>query len=232
MQVNAIIVAAGEGKRMGAGAPKPLLPLAGKAILLRTLEAFAASSVGKAIIVVSEPERSKFQRLLGAAKLGRLEWTLQNGGARRQDSVACGLAAVDSDCEIVVVHDAVRPLVAPGLIDRCVDAAAKEGAAVAGVPVADTIKLVSRARTIESTPPRDALWAIQTPQAFRLSLLREAHRRAAAERVEVTDDAMLVERLGEKVVVVEGERRNLKITTPEDLAAAEALLAQSGAKRS
>jgi 2-C-methyl-D-erythritol 4-phosphate cytidylyltransferase len=232
MRVNAIIVAAGEGKRMGAGAPKPLLLLAGKAVLLHTLERFVASSVSKAVVVVSERERSKFERLLGAAKLGRLEWTLQNGGARRQDSVACGLAAVDSDCEIVVVHDAVRPLVSPALIDRCVEAAAKDGAAVAGVPVADTIKVVSRERLIDSTPPRDALWAIQTPQAFRLALLRDAHRRAATDRVEATDDAMLVERLGAKVVVVEGERRNLKITTPEDLAIAEALLTQSGAKRS
>src|ERR1051325_6912634 len=123
MRVNAIIVAAGEGKRMGGGAPKPLLLLAGKAILLHTLEAFAASSVGKAVVVVSERERSKFQRLLGSANFGRLQWTLQNGGARRQDSVACALAVLDADCEIVVVHDAVRPLVSRALIDRGVDAA-------------------------------------------------------------------------------------------------------------
>lgn len=232
MRVNAIIVAAGEGKRMGADAPKPLLLLAGKPILVHTLEAVAASSVGRAIIVVAAAERARFELLLGSAKLGRLQWTLQNGGARRQDSVAGGLAEVDADCEIVVVHDAVRPLVTPGLIDRSVEAAAKDGAAVAGVPVADTIKVVSRERRIESTPPRDALWAIQTPQAFRAALLREAHRRAAIDRVEATDDAMLVERLGEKVAVVEGERRNLKITTPEDLAIAEALLAHSGAPRS
>jgi 2-C-methyl-D-erythritol 4-phosphate cytidylyltransferase len=232
MRVNAIIVAAGEGKRMGAGAPKPLLLLAGKAILLHTLEAFAASSVGKAVVVVSARERPNFERLLGAATMDRLQWRLENGGARRQDSVACGLAAVDSDCEIVVVHDAVRPLVSPALIDRSVEAAAQHGAATAGVPVADTIKVVSRERAIESTPPRDALWAIQTPQAFRVELLRDAHRRAASDRFEATDDAMLIERLGVKVVVVDGERRNLKITTPEDLAYAEALLAQSGAKRS
>ena len=231
MRVNAIIVAAGEGKRMGPGEPKPLLLLAGKAILLHTLESFAHSSVGKAVVVVSERERSKFERSLNSAKLGRLQWALQNGGVRRQDSVACGLAAVDADCEIVVVHDAVRPLVSPALIDRSVEAAAKDGAAVAGVPVADTIKVVSPGRTIEATPPRDALWAIQTPQAFRLPLLREAHRRAEKERVEATDDAMLVERLGEKVVVVDGDRRNLKITTTEDLALAEALLAQPHAQR-
>ncbi|HEY1266063.1 MAG TPA: 2-C-methyl-D-erythritol 4-phosphate cytidylyltransferase, partial [Candidatus Binatia bacterium] len=143
-----------------------------------------------------------------------------------QDSVARGLELLDADCEVVVVHDAVRPLVSPALIDRCIAAAEKDGAAVAGVPVADTIKIVSPERRIEATPPRESLWAIQTPQAFGLELLREAHRKATLESVEATDDAMLVERLGRKVVVVEGDRRNLKITTPEDLALAEALLNQ------
>ena len=223
MRVNAVIVAAGEGRRMG-GAAKPLLKLAGREIILHTLERFAASTVGKAIVVVSERERASFERLLAAAKLKRLEWVLQNGGARRQDSVARGLDALDRDCEIVVVHDAVRPLVPPALIDRCVAAAEKDGAAVAGLPVADTIKIVGADRRVISTPPRASLWEIQTPQAFRAALLREAHRRAEADKIEATDDAMLVERLGEKVVVVEGERRNIKITTPEDLLIAEALL--------
>ncbi len=228
MRVHAVIVAAGEGRRMGGATPKPLLKLAGREIILHTLERFAASKVGKAIVVVAERERANYERVLAAAKLKGLEWTIQTGGPRRQDSVARGLAAVDKDCELVVVHDAVRPLVSPALIDRCVAAAEKEGAAVAGLPVADTIKLVSSDRRIEATPPRESLWAIQTPQAFRAELLREAHRRAAIDRVEATDDAMLAERMGKKVVVVEGERRNIKITTPEDLALAEALLARSG----
>ncbi len=230
MRINAVIVAAGDGKRMGAGAPKPLLPLRARPILLHTLAAFAASRVGRAIVVVAEKERPGFERVLRASDLGRLEWTLQNGGPRRQDSVARGLDVVDADCEIVVVHDAVRPLVSPELIDRCIDAAAKEGAAVVGVPVADTIKIVSPERRIEGTPPREALWAIQTPQAFRVALLREAHRSAETAGVEATDDAMMVERLGKTVVVVEGDRRNLKITTPEDLALAEALLSQPPGK--
>jgi 2-C-methyl-D-erythritol 4-phosphate cytidylyltransferase len=232
MRVNAVIVAAGEGKRMGGGPPKPLLLLASRPIILHTLERFAASSVGKAVIVIAEAGRAKFERILRASDLGRLEWTLQNGGPRRQDSVACGLAALDADCEVVVVHDAVRPLASPALIDRCIEAARKEGAAVAGLPVSDTIKIVSRESRIESTPARDSLWAIQTPQAFRVELLREAHRRAKIDRVDATDDAMLVERLGQTVVVVEGERQNLKITTPEDLAYAEALLDRVDAKRS
>jgi 2-C-methyl-D-erythritol 4-phosphate cytidylyltransferase len=226
MRINAVIVAAGEGKRMGADAPKPLLALGGRPVILHTLAAFAASRAGKAVVVVPEKERARFDTLLRGGDLGRLEWTLQSGGPRRQDSVARGLELLDADCEVVVVHDAVRPLVSPALIDRCIAAAEKDGAAVAGVPVADTIKIVSPERRIEATPPRESLWAIQTPQAFGLELLREAHRKATLESVEATDDAMLVERLGRKVVVVEGDRRNLKITTPEDLALAEALLNQ------
>lgn len=232
MRINAVIVAAGEGRRMGGAAPKPLLHLAGRPIILHTLVRFAAASVGKAIVVVPAAERTKFEKCIGAADLGGLEWLLTNGGARRQDSVARGLDALDGDCEIVVVHDAVRPLVSPALIDRCVEAAGRDGAAVAGLPASDTIKVVSVDRRIEATPPRDTLWSIQTPQAFRVGLLREAHRRAEIDRFEATDDAMLVERLGEEVVVVEGERSNIKITTPEDLAFAEALLAAAGAKRS
>ncbi|HEY1374871.1 MAG TPA: 2-C-methyl-D-erythritol 4-phosphate cytidylyltransferase [Candidatus Binatia bacterium] len=230
MRINAVIVAAGEGKRMGAGAPKPLLALGGRPVILHTLAAFAASRAGKAVIVVSEKERARFEALLRGSDLGRLEWQLQSGAARRQDSVARGLELLDGDCELVVVHDAVRPLVSAALIDRCIAAAAKDGAAVAGVPVADTIKIVSSDRRIEATPLRESLWAIQTPQVFGVELLREAHRKAKVESVEATDDAMLVERLGRKVVVVEGERRNIKITTPEDLALAEALLLQSPGK--
>ncbi len=215
---------------MGAAAPKPLLALGGRPVILHTLAAFAASRAGKTVVVVPEQERPRFDMLLRASDLGRLEWTLQSGGVRRQDSVARGLELLDADCELVVVHDAVRPLVSAALIDRCIAAAGKDGAAVAGLPVADTIKIVSIDRRIEATPPRDSLWAIQTPQAFGVELLREAHRKAKLEAIEATDDAMLVERLGRKVVVVEGERRNIKITTPEDLALAEALLLQSSGK--
>src|SRR5437762_6983810 len=129
MRVNAVIVAAGEGKRMGGGASKPLLLLAGRAIFLRTLDAFAGSRAGKAVLVVPEKERAAFERMLRAGGPGRLQWTLQSGGPRRQDSVARGLEALDADCEIVVVHDAVRPLVVPALIDRCIEAAVKDGAA-------------------------------------------------------------------------------------------------------
>lgn len=225
MRVNAVIVAAGAGKRMGGGAPKALLLLAGRPLVCRALARFAASSAQKAVVVVPETEQAEFDRVLRAAgDLGTLSWVLQAGGARRQDSVRLGLERLDPDCEIVVVHDAARPLVSPALIDRCVDAAGREGAAAAGLPVKDTIKVVTPDRRVASTPPRDSLWAVQTPQAFRVALIREAHARGEKDGVEATDDAMLVERLGKTVALVEGDPVNLKITTPEDLLLAETLL--------
>ena len=157
-------------------------------------------------------------------RLGRLEIVFQSGGLRRQDSVGRGLARLDPDCEVVVIHDGVRPFVSPRLIDRCIEAAFKEGAVVIGLPARDTIKVISADRQVKETPPRDSLWEIQTPQAFRTEIIREAFQKAAREGTEATDDAMLVERLGKRVAVLEGESTNIKITTPEDLLFAEALL--------
>ena len=225
MRVNAVIVAAGEGKRMGGGIAKPLLALAGRPLILHTLTRFAASQIRKVILVVPQPDRASFERLVAAdSEARRLDCVVQPGGARRQDSVRQGLARLDEDCEVVVIHDGARPLISPALIDRSVEAAAKEGAAVVGVPVHDTIKVVSTSGRVESTPARDSLWEIQTPQAFQVKIIREAHLRAEKDGIEATDDAMLVERLGKSVVVLQGDRTNLKITTPEDLVVAEALL--------
>ena len=225
MLVNAVIVAAGEGRRMGRNLPKPFLSLAGRPLILRTLSRFAASQARRVILVAAEKEQPKLERLIRSDReLSCLKWLLQPGGRRRQDSVMQGLKRLDRDCQVVVVHDGARPLVAPALIDRCVEAALKEGAVVVGVPVRDTIKAVSPSRRIESTPPRDSLWEIQTPQAFRVEILREAYARAEREGIEATDDAMLVERLGKSVSVLEGDRSNIKITTPEDLLLAEALI--------
>ena len=225
MRVNAVIVAAGEGKRMGGHAPKPFLPLGGRAIILRTLDRFVASQVRKVVVVAAEKEISGCEELIRSdSRLGGLEIVFQSGGLRRQDSVGRGLARLDPDCEVVVIHDGVRPFVSPRLIDRCIEAAFKEGAVVTGLPVRDTIKVISADRQVKETPPRDSLWEIQTPQVFRTEIIREAFRRAAGDGAEATDDAMLVERLGKRVAVLEGESTNIKITTPEDLLFAEALL--------
>jgi 2-C-methyl-D-erythritol 4-phosphate cytidylyltransferase len=225
MRVNAVIVAAGEGKRMGGALAKPLIALAGRPLILHTLDRFARSQVRKVILVVPEQQKQKFEQIVRADPQQKgLDCVVESGGPRRQDSVRRGLNRLDDDCEVVVIHDGARPLVSPALIDRCVDLALEEGAAVVGVPVKDTIKVVSAARRVESTPPRNSLWEIQTPQAFRVAIIREAHLRAEQDGVEATDDAMLVERLGRSIALIEGKRSNLKITTPEDLVLAEALL--------
>ena len=159
-------------------------------------------------------------------QLGSLQCVFQSGGLRRQDSVREGLARLDADCEIVLIHDGVRPFISPSLIDQCVEIAFKEGAVVVGIPAQDTIKFIAPNRQVLSTPPRNSLWEIQTPQVFRTGIIREAHHRAALEGIEATDDAMLVERLGKKVNLLEGQRTNIKITVPEDLLFAEALIRQ------
>ncbi len=146
----------------------------------------------------------------------RAPLTVVAGGRTRQDSVWLGLQAVPDDAQIVVVHDAVRPLITRKLVDAVVAAAEASGAAICALPVAETVKRV-RGDLVESTLDRSELWAVQTPQAFRTDLLREAHEKARRDGVVGTDDAMLVERLGHPVRVVRGLPENVKITTPEDL---------------
>lgn len=225
MRVNAVIVAAGEGKRMGGKVPKPFLSLGGSPLILHTLNRFAASQVRKVILVAARRELSRCQELIRSdSQLGGLECIFQSGGQRRQDSVSEGLARLDADCEVVVIHDGVRPFVSPHLIDRCVEVASREGAVAVGVAARDTIKVIDADQHVKATPPRDSLWEIQTPQAFQTEIIREAFRRAAQEGAQATDDATLVERLGRRVALLEGQRTNIKITTAEDLLFAEALL--------
>lgn len=226
MRVTAIVVSAGEGRRLGGSLPKPYLPIADRPMILRTLDrCFAARSIDDVILVVAAVELARCEALLlGDAALRQRPWRLQSGGATRQGSVKRGLEKIGLNTDIVVIHDGARPLVSPLLIDRCVELTNEKGAVVVGVPVHDTIKLVSEDRWVLSTPDRSALWEIQTPQVFRRDLILEAHRWAMQKRIEATDDAMLVERMGERVFLVEGDRSNLKITVPEDLLFAEALI--------
>ena len=142
--------------------------------------------------------------------------TVVQGGGMRQDSVWLALQAVPATADIVIVHDAVRPLITRGLIDAVVAAVAESGAAICALPITETVKRV-RQEVVEATLDRSELWAVQTPQAFRAALLREAHEKARRDGVIGTDDAMLVERLGHRVRVVRGLAENVKITTPEDL---------------
>jgi len=146
------------------------------------------------------------------------------GGARRQDSVAKGLAAVDPDTRIVVVHDGARPCVTSELISATVDSARKSGCGIAATRIVDTVKYVERGAVVDHTVDRSKLWAVQTPQAFKLDLLQKAYRKVEADGAVVTDEAAAVELLGESVRLVEWQKPNIKITMVEDLAVAAALL--------
>ncbi len=223
----AIVVAAGKGSRFGAPA-KTLLPLAGRPLLAWALDALeAAASIVDVTVVAGAHTRAETEDLLAAGGWAKARRVIV-GGERRQDSVAAGLAAAPVT-EVVVVHDGARPLAPAALFDACVAAACETGAAIAAVPVADTLKLVEAGR-IARTVDRAGLWAAQTPQAFRRGLLLELFARAGGRTV--TDEAALCEALGIAVAVVEGSPANLKVTRPGDLAVAEALLASRGVEES
>lgn len=220
--MGAVVVAAGRSSRMG-GADKLFAPLWGRPLLAYTLAAFqACPQVGQIALVLSQANLSPGRELACREELDKVT-AICLGGERRQDSVRAGLLAL-SPCDWVVVHDGARPLVTADLIQRGLAAAAATGAAVAALPIADTVKEVGDGDLVRRTLPRQGLWAVQTPQVFRYDLLLQAHQSASSGQEEVTDDAAMVERLGCPVRVFLGSPRNLKVTTPEDLALAEAFL--------
>jgi 2-C-methyl-D-erythritol 4-phosphate cytidylyltransferase len=220
---NVILVAGGHGRRFGGAVAKQFQLLAGTPLLVWTARRFHdAPGLTRLIVVAAPEEHSRCETLLAPLDL---PLRFAAAGAERQQSVAAGVALLDPDCVIAVVHDAVRPLVDPAAIAACMKAAHETGAAILAIPVADTVKRCVGDRVLE-TVPRGDLWLAQTPQAFRADVLRRAHADAARDRIAATDDAALVERLGLPVTVVPGSPSNRKITTPEDLAWAEALLAR------
>lgn len=222
-RVGAIIVAAGSGRRM-AGQDKVFGLLAGRPILARTMAVFEASpSIDSVVIVLSRQNLGRGHDLASREGWAKV-LSICAGGARRQDSVRCGLAHLD-DCDWIVIHDGARPLLSPALIDRALEMAAKTGAAVPGLPVADTIKQADSGGLIEATVDRAGLWAVQTPQVFRDDIIRAAY---TASDTDVTDDAQLVELNGGRVRLFAGEPANIKITTPDDLAVAEVILCKGG----
>jgi len=227
----AIIPSAGLGTRMGAGREKKnYMDLLGTPVLARTLRAFEGSSRVRSVMVVVAPGdadrvRREIVERFGLAKVV----DVVDGGAERQDSVAGALDAMgklsagNRGFEYIVVHDGARPLVTSALIDSVIDAAGATGAAICAIPVKDTIKQEDGGY-VKATLERERLRAVQTPQAFRAELLVEAHARALHDGVCATDESALVERLGIRVAIVEGPDENLKITTPVDMLAAEAIL--------
>lgn len=224
MSVWTIVPAAGRGTRLGATSPKQFLPLSGVPLLARTLAVFDAVSVVDHVVVVVPPgDEARCREVVDRHGFTKVR-AIVPGGRVRQESVALGLDAIGDDAAIVVIHDAARPLVTSGLIQRVVAAAEASGAAVAALRVVDTLKRPTGHDGAVTTVDRDGLWAAQTPQAFRAALFREAVKRAVAEGFVGTDDASLVERLGVPVRLVEGEALNFKITCAQDFSVAEALL--------
>ncbi|HEU4962505.1 MAG TPA: 2-C-methyl-D-erythritol 4-phosphate cytidylyltransferase [Bacilli bacterium] len=226
IQAELIVVAAGKGSRMGTDLKKQYLPLGGRPILVRTLQALAASAAVARIVIVASAEDLGFVQELvrehGVAKVG----AVVPGGRERQDSVRYGLDALLPETTLVAVHDAARPLVTVEEVEAVLTAAQERGAATLGVRVKDTIKRVVGG-SVEETLPREQLWAVHTPQAFHRDWLEEAHRKSVeGQNLLGTDDASLVEWTGRPVQMVEGRYTNLKITTPDDLVVAEALWAQ------
>ena len=225
--VSVIFPAAGAGRRMKAGRNKVFLELSGVPILLRSLQRFSAvPAVAELIVVVAEDETASVEALLAGAQ-GLKPRRVTAGGAELQYSIANGMKRLAASSDIVLVHDAARPLVSFETIEAVIRAANEKGAAIAAVRAKNTIKAVGEGGRVEATPPREGLWEVQTPQGFRRDLLERAYEKAAQDGFLGTDDASLVERLGEAVFVVESDYGNLKITTPEDLWLAEALLARS-----
>ena len=220
---GAVIVAAGSASRMG-GIDKVMASLKGEPMILHTVRAFQQCVAVKEIVIVTRPDLIlPITRLTNAFDKVT---AVVSGGSSRQESVAYGMNALSEKCELAAIQDGARPLVTWQLIDRVVRAAHAYHAAVPVIPVKDTIKVCDSALVI-STPDRSTLRAVQTPQVFDFDLLRGALKKAAEDGAEVTDDCSAVERLGMTVKIVEGDERNLKVTTPFDLKIAEMLMEEN-----
>jgi len=223
--VAAVVPAGGRGVRMGTNIPKQFLSLGGVPLLVHALQAFEQSPIISEIILVVPQDDCQFCRedIVPSYGIKKVSQVVV-GGRRRQDSVLNGVRAANSDTEIVVVHDAVRPFVTLDMISQVVDSSKAHGAAIVALPMRDTVKRVNADGFIQETLRRDGLWLAQTPQAFRRTVLLQAHQQGEANGVEATDDAFLVERLGLPVAIVQGSSDNIKVTRPEDLAMGEAIL--------
>ncbi len=215
---GAIIVAAGASQRM-AGIDKLWAPLGGKPLIARVVDVFqACRSIDQIVIVLNQSNLESGQQLAREQEWSKVT-DICLGGQRRQDSAANGLARL-SQCQWVVIHDGARPLVTEELIESGLETVTTSGAAAAAVPVTDTIKIAGNDRLVTETPPRQNLWAVQTPQVFQFDIIAEAYRRVTDD---VTDDATMVERIGHRVQLYMGSYDNIKITKAEDLALASIL---------
>jgi 2-C-methyl-D-erythritol 4-phosphate cytidylyltransferase len=224
MQVSAIIPAAGSGARMG-GIKKPYMDLAGKPILAHTLTIFQQCPLVNSIVVVTakDDEARCVQDVVTTYGIDK-SLSIVAGGDTRQESVFNALRELSSNTDVVVIHDAVRPFVTEEMILQSIDNANQYGSAIVAVPVKDTIKESDDDGFVMKTLDRCRLWAIQTPQTFKYDLIMKAHLYARDNSIQATDDAFLIEQIGHKVKLIMGSYENIKITTPDDLVIAKAIL--------
>ena len=222
--VTAIIVAAGRGKRMDSSINKVFMLLVNQPILLHSVTIYSECTDVDHLVVVAAPnEVLQVQEMLNHV-VGIKPWQVVSGGSERQYSIANALKVIPQTTDIILVHDGARPLVTEDCISRVIEAAIQHKAAIAAVTVKDTIKIVSDNAIVKNTPDRHTLWSIQTPQGFNAQILQRAYEQAEQDGYLGTDDASLVERLGIDVKVVVGDYENIKVTTPEDLMIAQALM--------
>ena len=223
MKASAIIVAAGSGVRLGRSEPKAFVKIGARTMVSYSLRVIASIAMIKELVIAVPEGFESAARTEVTAAGTRIPAKITGGGAERQDSVRIALGLTSSESDLIVVHDAARPMATTKIFEACLEAASRAGGAIAAIPLADTLKRVVDS-AITETIARAGLWQAQTPQAFRRDVLITAHRRAVDLRIVATDDADLVERNGTRVEVIEGSTANIKITTPSDLAIAEALV--------
>ncbi len=230
--VSVIFPAAGKGKRMQAGMNKVFMDLSGMPILVRTLLRFSACEAVDQLVVVVAPAEVEFVEGVLKRLEGLKDYIVVAGGSERQYSVWNGIKAMEnaSADDIILVHDAARPLVSNQVILDTIKTAREKGGAIAAVPAKNTIKLCNESHQVVETPDRSRLWEVQTPQGFRRDILVQANELAEKDGFLGTDDASLVERTGHPVYIVESDYRNIKITTPEDIVIAKAFLAEEEKK--
>lgn len=225
MNSYAVVLGGGSGKRMGAGQNKVFLPVGGVPAIIRSIRAFQGLCRG-AVVVIAPGEENQLKALIARFGLSSFVLAIVPGGKERQDSVWNGLNALPADTEYVLIHDGARVLVTEQVIRDSLESARQQGSGIAAVPVVDTIKRAAVDGRVLETPERASLYAMQTPQTFRLSLIRQAHQTARVDGFMGTDDASLLEHAGLPVYLSRGHRENLKLTTPMDLALAELILQQ------
>lgn len=223
--ISVVIVAAGLGRRMKSNINKQYLLLKEKPIVAHTIEKFENNKYVDEIILVTKDDEKEYCRINVVEKYNYKKIkTIVSGGSQRQDSVYNGLKLCNDKTRVVLIHDGVRPFIKTEEINEIIKETLRSDACVIGVKVKDTIKIINDKNEIIDTPNRENLWAVHTPQGFSYRLILEAHKKSQSQGWIVTDDSMLVERLGRKVTMIEGSYENIKITSPEDLYIAESIL--------